>query len=377
MANSPKKLGLIVNPVAGMGGTVGLKGTDGLELLQRAEELGAVPRAQQRAEQALAAVSRLSDHPEILTYGGSMGEAAALACGLTPRVIGSGSVPRTTPQDTAEAARCMAEQPVDLLLFTGGDGTARDICAAVGTKVMVLGVPAGVKIQSAVFATNPTVAGEIAVSYLAGGLSRDREAEVMDIDEDAYRRGILSARLCGYMRIPNANRRLQGPKSASHPSESVQQRAIAAELAQHLSDDRLYIVGPGTTLRTLMELLGLDNTLLGVDVIHAGRLVARDASEKQILAATSGHPCGLILTPVGGQGFLLGRGNQQISPAVVERVGKENITIAATAEKISVLRGRPLFVDTGDQRIDSYLCGYYRIVTGYRENTVYKVACCT
>ncbi len=366
-----------MNPVAGMGGTVGLKGTDGLELLQRAEELGAVPRAQQRAEQALAAVSRLSDHPEILTYGGSMGEAAALACGLTPRVIGSGSVPRTTPQDTAEAARCMAEQPVDLLLFAGGDGTARDICAAVGTKVMVLGVPAGVKIQSAVFATNPTVAGEIAVSYLAGGLSRDREAEVMDIDEDAYRRGILSARLCGYMRIPDANRRLQGPKSASHPSESVQQRAIAAELAQHLSDDRLYIVGPGTTLRTLMELLGLDNTLLGVDVIHAGRLVARDASEKQILAATSGHPCGLILTPVGGQGFLLGRGNQQISPAVVERVGKENITIAATAEKISVLRGRPLFVDTGDQRIDSYLCGYYRIVTGYRENTVYKVACCT
>ena len=378
MTNGPtKKLGLIVNPVAGMGGTVGLKGTDGIDLLRRAEELGAVPRAEQRAEQALAALAQLGDKPEILTYAGSMGESAALTSGFAPEVIGSGSAPRTTPQDTMEAARRMAERAVDLLLFAGGDGTARDICGAVGKSVTVLGVPAGVKIQSAVFATTPTVAGEIAASYLTGGVSRDKEAEVMDIDEDAYRGGILSARLYAYMRIPDASRRLQGLKSASRPSESAQQHAIATELVQQLSDDRRYIVGPGTTLRSFMELLTLDDTLLGVDVIQAGRLVAKDASEMEILAATAGYPCGLILTPVGGQGFLLGRGNQQISPAVLRRVGKENITVAATAEKISLLRGRPLLVDTGDAATDSYLCGYYRIVTGYRENIVYKVSCCS
>jgi predicted polyphosphate/ATP-dependent NAD kinase len=347
-----KKLGLIVNPVAGMGGSVGLKGTDGLELLRRAEQLGALPQAEKRAKQALAALVPLGEGLELLTFSGSMGETGAAACGLKPLVIGSGSSPHTTPEDTAEAARRMAAQGVDLLLFAGGDGTARDICGAIGTSLTALGIPAGVKIQSAVFATSPAAAGQVAQSYLTGGIGREKEAEVVDIDEDAYRRDILSARLYGYLKIPDARRLLQGPKAASAPDERAMQRAIAAELVEQMTDDRCYIVGPGTTCRPFMEMLGLDNSLLGVDMIRAGRL------------------------PVGGQGFLLGRGNQQISPAVIKKVGKGNIIVAATAEKLSSLRGRPLLVDTGDAATDSYLCGYYRVVTGYRENTIYRVTDC-
>jgi len=369
-----KKLGLIVNPVAGMGGTVGLKGTDGPELLRRAEELGAVPQAEQRAARALKALVPLTEDLELLTFGGSMGEAAAVACGLEPTVIGSGSTPRTTAADTAEAARRLAAHGVDLLLFAGGDGTARDICGAIGCSVTVLGIPAGVKIQSAVFATSPAAAGQVAESYLRGGIGREREAEVMDIDEDDYRRDILSARLYGYLRIPDAGRQLQGRKAASAPDEQAMQRAIAAELVERMTEDRYYIVGPGTTCRPFMQMLGLEGSLLGVDIIRGRRLIGKDASEREILEQTMAGPSSLILTPVGGQGFLLGRGNQQISPAVIKQVGKENIIVVATAEKLSSLRGRPLLVDTGDPDTDSYLRGYYRVVTGYHENTIYRVS---
>jgi len=370
-----RTLGLIVNPVAGMGGSVGLKGTDGLEVLREAERLGARPRAQQRTAQALAALLPLSDGLALLTFSGVMGEAPATACGLAPQVIGSGSSPHTTAQDTVRAARDMAERGVDLLLFAGGDGTARDICGAVGTAATVLGIPAGVKIHSAVFASSPAAAGQVAASFLMGEITRVREAEVMDINEADYRRGVLSARLYGYLAIPDARRRLQGVKAASAPDERTAQRAIAAALVERMTDERCYIVGPGTTCRSLLEMLGLEGSLLGVDLVRAGQRVGKDLSEREILAQTVGTECSLILTPVGGQGFLLGRGNQQISPEVIRRVGRENIIVVATPDKLSALRGRPLLVDTGDDAADAYLCGYYRVVTGYREAAVYRVSC--
>lgn len=374
MAAPMKRLGLIVNPVAGMGGAVGLKGTDGREILERAEELGAVPHAEKRAQRALEALRPLCDVVEVLTYSDAMGESAAVASGLEPLVIGSGSSPRTTPEDTRDAVRRMVGRGVDLLLFAGGDGTARDVCAVIDPSVTSLGIPAGVKVHSAVFASSPAAAGQVAASYLRGEITREREAEVMDIDEEEYRREILSARLYGYLNIPDARRLLQGLKSGSSPDERVIQEAIAAKLIESMSDDRFYLVGPGTTCRPFMELLGLDHTLLGVDLVRAGGLIGKDLSEREILDMTRGAECTLILTPVGGQGFLLGRGNQQISPKVVRRVGKENIIVVATAEKLSSLRGRPLLVDTGDRDTDAHLCGYYRVLTGYRDMTVYRVS---
>jgi predicted polyphosphate/ATP-dependent NAD kinase len=369
-----KKLGLIVNPVAGMGGAVGLKGTDGPELLVRARELGAVPLAENRAQSALSALARLGDRLEVFTFRGSMGETAALLSGITPRVIGAASQIPSTSADTKEAARQLEDLGVELLLFAGGDGTTRDIHDVVGTSLTVLGIPAGVKIQSAVFATSPVVAGQVAESYLSGRVGREKEAEVMDINEEDYRREILSTRLHGYLKIPDCSSQLQSRKSASAPSERAIQQAIAAELIERMVDDRFFIVGPGTTCRPIMEELGLQNSLLGVDIVCAGQLVGQDLGEREILQIIGDAPCTLVLTPVGGQGFLLGRGNQQISPKVIQKVGKENIAVCATSEKLSALRGRPLLVDTGDPDCDAYLCGYYRVVTGYREATIYKVS---
>lgn len=371
-----KKLGVLINPVAGMGGAVGLKGTDGPELLERAKLLGALPQADKRAGVALATLARLGDSLEVFTYGGAMGESAVAASGLSPKIVGSAPSSLSTPEDTREAARKMAACAVDLLLFAGGDGTARDIYDAVGSSLTTLGIPAGVKIQSAVFAISPAVAGRVAESYLSGGISRTKQAEVMDINEDDYRREILSARLYGYLQIPDASHRLQNRKATSAPSERSVQQAIAAEIVERMTDDCCYIVGPGTTCRTLMEMLGLDNSLLGVDIIRAQRSIGKDMSEREILDFVDDAKCKLILTPVGGQGFLLGRGNQQISPDVIRSVGKGNIIIMATSDKLSSLRGRPLLVDTGASDCDSYLCGYYQVVTGYREVTVYKVSDC-
>ncbi|UCD24512.1 MAG: ATP-NAD kinase family protein [Gemmatimonadota bacterium] len=369
-----KKLGLIVNPVAGMGGAVGLKGTDGADTLERARELGAVPHAQERTTTALTNLTGIADDIELLTYGSTMGEAVAAACGLRATLVGSPSHPDTTAQDTVAAARAMHAAGVELLLFAGGDGTARDICGAVGTDVVALGIPAGVKIHSAVFAANPTAAGQVAAAVIAGNINRAVEAEVMDIDEEDYRREVLSARLYGYLRIPDARRLLQGLKAGSPRSDAAMQMAIASELVERMADDRYYIVGPGTTCRPFMERLGLDHTLLGVDVIRAGRQIGKDVSEQEILSIVDDSPCTLVVTPVGGQGFLLGRGNQQISPDVIRQVSKENISVVATAEKLCSLRGKPLLVDTGDEDTDTYLSGYYRVITGYHENTIYRVS---
>lgn len=371
-----KRLGLIVNPVAGMGGAVGLKGTDGPDLLARAKELGAVPLAESRAKAALTVLASLGEKLEVLTYRGSMGETAAAATGMVPRVVGAASHTPSTSADTKAAARQLEELGVDLLLFAGGDGTARDVFDAVSSSITALGIPAGVKIQSAVFATSPVVAGQVAESYLAGRTNRTKQAEVMDIDEDDYRREILSARLYGYLQIPDALHRLQNRKSSSAPSERTAQMAIAAELVEHLRDDGLCIVGPGTTCRAFLEVLEVESSLLGVDMTRDGSLLGKDLSEQEILELVGDARCRLVVTPIGGQGFLFGRGNQQISPEVIRKVGKENIVVCATSEKLSALRGRPFLVDTGDSDCDAYLCGYYRVVTGYREVTVYKVSDC-
>ena len=367
------RLGLIVNPVAGMGGSVGLKGTDGLELLERAEQLGAVPRAHQRAESALKTLAATKSRIEVLTFGDVMGEAAAIACGLKPTVVGAPSKNRTTPDDTVRAAREMLRHAVDLLLFVGGDGTARDICSVIGTGVPALGVPAGVKIQSAVFATSPQAAGQLARSFLAQEVRSTREAEVIDIDEEAYRNEVLSSRLYGYLQIPDGYLRTQGAKVASPHSEHVIQQAIGAELAERMTDDRCYIIGPGTTCRAITETLKLEGSLLGVDVVQHGRLVGKDLSEQEILSEIADEECVVIVTPIGGQGFVFGRGNQQISPGIIRRVGKENIVVVATGQKLASLGGRPLLVDTGDAALDEQLRGYYRVITGYREIAVYRL----
>lgn len=369
-----ERLGLIVNPVAGIGGRVGLKGSDSAEIQKKALALGAVPQALNRAIQALERIKSV-DKLEVITYPGEMGEDAARACRFGPTVIGSIKPGETTPEDTRNAAREMLRLNVNLLLFAGGDGTARDIYNAIGDGLPVLGIPAGVKIHSAVFGTNPLSAGDLAALYLQGKASNLREAEVMDIDEEAVRQGIVSAKLYGYLKVPFQRRLLQGLKTPSSPGEQAGMAAIAADVVSNMEAGWLYVIGPGTTTRAITSRLGLDKTLIGVDIVADGKLIAADVNESQLLELIAGRKAKIIVTPIGGQGYIFGRGNQQISPKVIEKVGKENIIVVSTTGKIHSLGGRPLWVDTGDRKVDEMLSGHIRVVTGYNEQIVYRVSC--
>jgi predicted polyphosphate/ATP-dependent NAD kinase len=368
-----KKLGVIVNPVAGMGGRVGLKGSDGMKILERAKRLGAVPESPSRAIEALRDLARFRDKIELVTYPGEMGEEEARACGFTPVVLGSIRAGQTTAEDTRTAAQDLSAAGVDLILFAGGDGTARDIYNAIGDAVPVLGIPAGVKIHSAVYAVTPRSAGEVAVCFLEDKIPRTRESEVMDIDEQAFREDRVTARLYGYLKIPDERRLIQSVKAGGFQSEEDTLRGIAHDVIETMQPDTYFIVGPGTTTRTIMQGLGLKNTLLGVDLLLNRKLVANDMMESRLFDFIKERKARIIVTIIGGQGHIFGRGNQQISPRIIKRVGKEGITVITTKEKLASLRGRPLLVDTGDEDLNRNLCGYMRLTTGYGDYVVYRV----
>ncbi|GAB6174259.1 ATP-NAD kinase family protein [Paradesulfitobacterium aromaticivorans] len=369
----PKRLGLIINPVAGIGGRVGLKGSDGAEVQQKALDLGAVSRSAQRAVEALQVLAEHHLPIEVVTYPAEMGERAALAVGFNTVVMGSITNGRTTSEDTMRAAAALADMGIELLLFAGGDGTARDIYVAIGGRVPVLGIPSGVKMHSAVFAKNPKSAGQLVSLVLKGEATRVREAEVMDIDEERFRAGVVSARLYGYLTVPYEQNLVQNVKSGGSVSEESTLRAIADYIVDSMRDDLLYIIGPGTTTRAIMDRLSLPNTLLGVDVIAHRQLVASDVNEQALLVLLQQRDGKIVLTPIGGQGYILGRGNQQFSPHVLRQVGKENLIVIATMSKVLSLPAHTLFVDTGDQALDQELSGYMRVVTGYKEESVCRV----
>jgi predicted polyphosphate/ATP-dependent NAD kinase len=366
-----KKLGLIVNPIAGMGGRVGLKGTNGEETVRRARALGAKPIAPQKAVDALKELLRCKENFLILTYPHEMGEDEARKAGFNPKVIGEITPGQTTAEDTVRAAQEMSREGVDLILVVGGDGTARDVIGAVGTTIPILGVPAGVKLHSACFANTPEAAGQVAARFLSEGLPL-QEAEVMDIDEEAYREDMLAAKLKGYALVPYEPVMMQTMKEGSAGFELADQKAIARWTIELMERGRVYILGPGTTTRAVAEELGIYNsTLLGVDLIQDFKLLARDVNERQILEAIDGKPAAIIVSPIGRQGFIFGRGNQQLSPEIIRKVGKKNIMVLATPHKLSLT---PILkVDTGDPQLDEELRGYIPVITGYLQTRMVRV----
>jgi len=369
MADTRRPVGLIVNPLAGIGGRVGLKGSDGLETVRKAFERGAEPAAPGRAVETLRALEPLAGEIELVTYPAEMGEDEARACGFEPVVLGTITSGQTTAEDTRQAARDMLEYGVELLLFVGGDGTARDVYAAIGQALPVLGIPAGVNMHSSVYAVTPRRAAELAAAYLNGRADL-RDVEVMDIDEDAFREGRVSARLYGYLKAPYEEHLLQGAKVASGGGDSP--AGLAEHVIEDMDDEHVYVLGPGTTVHAIGEALGIDKTLLGVDVVYRGELIGKDVGERELLDLLAGRPAKIVVTIIGGQGYIFGRGNQQISPAVIRQVGPENIIVVATPDKLRSING-PLLVDTGDPALDRELAGYIRVVTGYRQMSLRKV----
>jgi len=367
-----KKLGLIVNPIAGMGGSVGLKGTDGNKILSQAKQLGAIPIAHIRTTEALKELSSIKDSIDLYTYPYEMGEEEAKVCSYSPIILGLISKGKTTSLDTKNAAKDLLNNKVDLILFVGGDGTARDIYEVVGDKIPVLGVPAGVKMHSSSFAINPRAAGSLATKFLQGLIDL-REAEVMDIDEEAFRQNVLSAKLYGYLKVPHEEQMVQNVKIGSVPSQHETIESIAWEIISNMKED-YYIIGPGTTTKSILKKLNLKYSLLGVDIVYQKKLIASDVNEKQILKIIDGKKTKIVVTVIGGQGYLFGRGNQQISSKVIKKVGKDNIIIIASEDKIISLKGNPLLVDTNDEEINEMLKGYFRVITGYRRSMMYRIA---
>lgn len=366
-----KTIGFIVNPIAGMGGAVGLKGTDGKATLGKALRLGAERIAPRRAETFLLGLTTVRDQIRLLGGAGMMGEEEARTCGFDYTVLGRRKE-ETTAEDTKWVAKRILEKGSALLVFCGGDGTARDILEVVDTSHPVLGVPTGVKMHSAVFAVDPSAAAKLTIRFLWEELPL-REAEVMDVDEEAFREGRLSAALHGYMLIPYYPSLVQSVKTAS-PTTEIEMRnqaAIAIQIIEEMEEDTIYIIGPGTTNRTIGDLLHEGKTLLGVDLFHGKRLIARDVNERQILDAIEGKKTKIIVTPIGGQGFIFGRGNQQISPRVIRQVGTDNLSVIATGHKLRGLKS--LRVDTGDLELDKILRGFIKVTTDYRENHMVRV----
>lgn len=368
-------IGFLVNPVAGMGGSVGLKGTDGPGILREAKRRGAMPGAETRAVRALKRLSTTASSFRVLAGPEEMGATAARVAGLIPETVGRLNSGDSTAADTQTTARAMAERNVDLILFVGGDGTARDVLAAVGDRVPLLGVPAGVKMHSAVFGTSPENAGHLAGLFLARSPAATlREAEVMDLDEEAIREDRLSARLYGYAVSPFERRLVQNAKSGAQAGSERDLDAAARQLANTMQAGCLYILGPGTTTRRVADALGLPSTLLGVDVILDGQLIGADVDEHALLHFMGNHEARIVVSVLGGQGSLFGRGNQQISSKVIEKAGFDNILVLASLDKLIALDNSPLRVDTGDAELDTHLAGYIRVHTGDDRSTILRIA---
>lgn len=369
-----KRLGVIVNPIAGLGGRAGFKGTDGANVVWLARWLGAEPESPKRAVEALKIVSRIKESVEVIAYSGEMGEEECRAAGIVPSVIGSITSGETTPEDTTKAAEEMLAEGVNLLLFSGGDGTARNIYDVVRHKIPVIGIPSGVKIHSAVFAVNPRGAGEVAVMFLKGGLTKIRVSEVMDIDECAFRNGKVVGRVYGTMRVPEEARFVQSAKCGGIQSEREALQGIVASVVELMEDSECYfIIGSGTTTKSILDALGLEKTLLGVDIVRNKALLAKDVSEYILMDFIRGKKSKIVVTVIGGQGHVFGRGNQQISPRVIRETGRENIVVVATKEKLASLGGKPLLVDTGDETLDRELTGYIKVITGYWDYLICKL----
>lgn len=433
-------IGLVVNPVAGVGGPAGLAGSDGADVQRLALARGARSRVQERAVLALTTLAERHPGLVVATAAGAMGADAVRAAGLVPCVVGEGSPTpgrlsgagsgdlaesgrfgtqppdpawrpdaagsgsdagrmqrATDAADTSRAVSALAAAGADLILVVGGDGTLRDAVAGLGAAghppgvgadvgrcaegstptartPAVLGVPAGVKMYSPVFAVSPRAAGAIAAEWIDhGGLPTD-EREVLDIDEAAMRRARVDPTLYGMLRVPHRAGRTQARKAPTPVTEAAAVEAAARGAVARMLPGTRYLLGPGGTTAEIARQLGVDGSPLGVDVVLDGAVLLRGASEQELLGEIAQGPAQAVVTVIGGQGFLLGRGNQQLSASVLHALGDDPLLVVAPEQKLIDLHGRPLLVDTGDPQLDASLAGHIRVVTGVGTRSLYAVS---
>jgi len=365
-----KKIGLVVNPIAGMGGSVGLKGTDG-DIIRKALKMGAKPVVPNRIHQFFLNIKN-KDLIHFFVAPGKMGADYIENEGFKFEIIGE--IPEvTTAEDTKRITKEIIQKSIELLIFCGGDGTARDIFDTIGLEKPVVAIPTGVKMFSSVFALNPRTAAKIIDKFLEEEVET-QEQEVLDIDEALVRKDILTAELYGYLKVPKILQYIQPSKSGSNVGRTIEEnkREIAEFIIENMKNDVLYLLGPGTTVKAITDNLELHKTLLGVDAIYDRKLVGKDLNEKSILKLLSKYSdCEIIVSPIGGQGFVFGRGNKQFTPNILKRVGKKNIKIISTEEKLKSLDC--LRVDTGDNQLDQDLIGFVKVIIGYKEELIMSI----
>jgi len=366
-----EKIGLIVNPIAGMGGSVGLKGTDG-ETYKQALKLGAEPVTPQSTKELLSRIKN-KDKIKLLVAPQKMGEEYVNGFDFAFNVIGRVGK-ETSAKDTKKIIGEMLNYGIKLLVFIGGDGTARDVYDVVNSMIPVVAVPAGVKVFSSVFAVSVRAAAEM-VDFFINGTDLTEE-EVLDIDEIAFKRGRLASKLYGYLMVPNVKKLLQVSKEASSIDRSSveNKEEIARYITDNMDKKTLYLLGPGTTPKAITDKLNLPKTLLSIDAVFDNRLLATDLNEKSIIELLKRYKNKkIIVTPIGGNGFIFGRGSRQFTPEVIKQVGRENIIIVGNSNKVKKLEC--LRVDTGDYEVDKFLCGKMKVIIGYKEEMVMEVEC--
>jgi predicted polyphosphate/ATP-dependent NAD kinase len=367
---SDMRLAVVVNPDAGLGGRLGFKGSDGRAAEARAA--GAEDRAGPRMRQCLEKLSELAREPiEILAWDGRMG-----GDWIPGEYTSTGKTPDTT--DATSTSEFIKAHTPDLFLYAGGDGTTRDIVEALGDReIPLVGVPGGVKMHSGCFATTPKAAAEVVWSFFTGDLMVAR-TEVMDLDEEVYRKGEWKVKMYGEAFTPASPRWMQGAKEqVQRESEEETLEAMSLHIANLVEEnpDLMLVWGSGGTLRQMCKQIGHESTLLGIDIQHAGKMY-NDLNESGLLEIIHEHKgeIKLLLSPMGGQGFLIGRGNLQLSPDVLRAIGTDNILGIATPAKLLGLN--ELRIDTGDEELDTEIREkkYLKVLQGYRTTRVIRVA---
>lgn len=363
------RIGLIVNPVAGLGGPLAFHGSDG-PLAGIALRAGAMPQAGERAKLALSELSACRSGFQLLTSSGAMGADPAAAAGLSPLIIHSATTTDTTSKDTVAAALALLECGVNLLLFAGGDGTARDLLEVLSDRLPVVGIPTGVKMHSGVFASTPRAAGRLICAVVSRRIDRSTYT-LSDVIDREVENG--APRLYGAMMTPAEPWLLQPAKAVLPHEEGAQLRSASRFLAERLREAPITLIGPGTTTLCVKDALQPGGSLLGVDAFAYGALLATDADEATLLSLVQAHQARLLLGVIGGQGFLLGRGNQQISARVVRAVGRDRVEVIAGAAKLAALPGGRLRVDTGDTELDTLLAGFIPVHVAARRTMLMRI----
>ena len=382
------RLGLIVNPIAGIGGAVGLMGSDGGGIQREARARASVGRSPERCAAFLgflkAELGPNFDGLNWLTWGGSMG-ADHLGQDLRDSQVLGSATTTSSGQDTTDAARALAGK-VDLLVFVGGDGTARDVLQGIPDDCLVLGLPSGVKMHSGVFAISPSSAAEVVLGLVSGGLVGRELREVRDylptaepsLGTGRAQQPGVTTKTYGEMWVPQASGFVQQMKVGGKEDEGLVVEEIIAHLNQQLPEraDQALVFAPGSTCLAIKEAFGLSGSLLGCDALLPGGEARTNLTAQELVHIAEGYPVKLILSFTRHQGFLLGRGNQQLCEAFLKRIAwPEDVIVVGSRTKLSSLEQRPLLLDTGDRELDDALSGLMPILTGFEQSLLYRVDC--